>query len=163
MRTTPTAVLAVAAALLSASGAAAGGFATVGLDPLPDGSQAWHAQLTILQHGRTPLDGLRPKLIVERGSVRRVFVAKPAGQPGVYSVEVAFPSGGTWSYVVDDGFTMTHSFPPVRVGGGESAPSADEGPDMRLALAVAAVAGLAAALGSAWLLRTRRRPAPAGG
>ena len=86
---------ALAVSLLLPSAAAAGGFATVGLDSPPDGSGTWRVELTILQHGRTPLDGLDPKVIVERGSVRREFAAEPAGQPGVYRAEVVFPAPGT--------------------------------------------------------------------
>jgi hypothetical protein len=157
---------ALAVSLLLPSGAAAGGFATVGLDPPPDGSRTWPVELTILQHGRTPLDGLNPKVIVERGSVRQVFAAKPAGEPGVYRAEVVFPAPGTWHYVVDDGFTMTHTFPPVDVGNGkrDSSPVEEEqvaastggGPDIPLALAVAVAAGLAAGLAGAAM--RRRRP-----
>jgi hypothetical protein len=153
---------ALALSLLLPSAAAAGGFATVGLDSPPDGSRMWRVELTILQHGRTPLDGLDPKVIVERGSVRRVFAAEPAGQPGVYRAEVAFPGPGTWHYVVDDGFTSTHTFPPVRVGNGKDdsspveAASTGGGPDIPLALAVAAAAGVAAGLAGRAIRRARR-------
>lgn len=210
MRTRHVAGIAVAAALVVPSSAVAGGFATVGVDPLPDGVGAgkpWQVQLTILQHGRTPLDGLAPKLIVERGSVRQTFAARPAGRPGVYRARVVFPNAGTWNYVVDDGFTMTHTFPPVhvRAGGGGKTPvavagagvpatgrggtigvapdsgpsgartpadssgagaradSSGGGPDIGLALALAAVAGLAAALGTATVRGRRPRAAPEGG
>ena len=107
--------LAAVVLALAPASASAGGFATVGVEPLPDGSRSWDAQLTILQHGRTPLDGVHPRVIVERGSVRRSFAARPAGRPGVYHAEVVFPSPGTWAYAVDDGFSMTHTFPPVQV------------------------------------------------
>jgi hypothetical protein len=132
MRTRHVAAIAVAVALMAPSSAAAGGFATVGLDPLPDGigpGKPWQVRLTILQHGRTPLDGLVPEVIAKRGSVRKTFAARPAGRPGVYRARVVFPSAGTWHYVVDDGFTMTHTFPPVRVraGGGGKTPVAAAG------------------------------------
>jgi hypothetical protein len=185
MTTRLAAAIAVAAALLAPAGATAGGFATVGVDPLPDGigpGKDWQVQLTILQHGRTPLEDVEPRVIVKRGSVRRAFAARATGTPGVYRARVVFPTAGTWHYVVDDGFTMTHTFPAVRVrpdGGGKApvaggsspagnsspagevaAGSSGGGPDVLLALAVAAVAGLAAALGSAALRRRRQRPAP---
>jgi hypothetical protein len=113
-------LVAMGMVLLAPATAAAGGWATVGLDPLPDGAPTWHPQLTILQHGVTPLDDLHPRVIVERGSVRRVFPATPTGEPGVYRAAVVFPSAGTWDYVVEDGFTKTHTFPPVRVHAGEA-------------------------------------------
>ena len=153
---------ALAVSLLLPSAATAGGFATVGLDSPPDGSRTWRVELTILQHGRTPLYKLHPKVIVERESVRRVFAAEPAGKPGVYRAEVVFPGPGSWHYVVDDDFSATHSFPPVRVGDGKGdsspveAASTGGGPDIPLALAVAVAAGLAAALAG----RAMRRAHP---
>jgi hypothetical protein len=155
---------ALAVSLLLPSAAAAGGFATVGLDSPPDGGRTWRVELTILQHGRTPLDGLDPKVIVERGSVRRVFAAEPAGESGVYRAEVVFPAPGTWHYVVDDGFSATHTFPPVRVGNGKDdsspleAASTGGGPDIPLALAVAVVAGAAAGLAGRAMRRARPEP-----
>jgi hypothetical protein len=152
---------ALAVSLFLPSAAAAGGFATVGLDSPPDGSRTWRVELTILQHGRTPLDGIDPKVIVERGSVRRVFAAEPAGPTGVYQAEVVFPAPGTWQYVVDDGFSSTHTFPPVHVGNGKDAiapveaASTGGGPDIPLALAAAAAAGLAAGLALRAIRRTR--------
>jgi hypothetical protein len=185
------AAIAVAVTLLAPSGAAAGGFATVGVDPLPNGigpGKSWQVQLTILQHGRTPLEGVDPRVIVQRGSERRTFAAIATRQPGVYRARVVFPSVGTWRYVVDDGFTARHTFPPVRVrAGGDAkasvaapatpkaslagevaappsgAGSSGDGPEIVLALLVAAVAGLAAALASAALRRSRTRTAPEGG
>jgi hypothetical protein len=189
MTTRLAAAVAVAAALAAPSGAAAGGFSTVGVDPLPDGigaGRTWQVQLTILQHGLTPLTNVKPQVIVTRGSERRVFAAAATKWPGVYRAQVVFPSVGTWRYVVDDGFTMTHTFPPVRVrahgggktsvaapaGGASSGPGATarpsgaadgNGPNIALALAVAAVAGSAAGIGSAALQRRHPRSAPEGG
>src|SRR4051812_47902970 len=85
-----------AATLAVASSAAAGGFATVGLSSLPDGTapgRPWHLTLTILQHGRTPLSDLRPAVRIRRagGGRARTFAARPAGRPGVYRVDVVFP------------------------------------------------------------------------
>ena len=59
------AALVVGVALLALPAVAgAGGFATVGLSSLPDGTapgKPWHVTLTILQHGRTPMsDRTRP-------------------------------------------------------------------------------------------------------
>jgi YtkA-like len=156
----------VAAALLAAPASAlGGGFATVGLSSLPDGvapGEPWRVELTVLQHGRTPLDGVDPAVIVtrERGSERRRFPARPAGRPGVYRAAVTFPSAGMWRVVVDDGFTARHRFPALRVGRRPSrvsvlptAASVGGGPNLVLALAAAAVAGIAAGLGSAALRR----------
>jgi hypothetical protein len=186
MRAKLAAIVTVAAALLAPAAATAGGWATVGLEPMPDGvgpQKTWQVQLTLLQHGRTPLQNVEPQVIITRAGHRDVFPARATSEPGVYRAEVVFPTAGTWRYAVDDGFTQTHTFPPVRVteGGGGKAPAglpdlkpavaaADEGPgagaaaeaggdsDLLPAFAIAAAAALAAALGAA-LLRRRRPPA----
>jgi hypothetical protein len=52
------AATALAVALIAPTTSLAGGWATVGLSSLPDGAQpgeAWVVDLTVLQHGRTPL------------------------------------------------------------------------------------------------------------
>jgi hypothetical protein len=173
-------LVAVAAALVAPAGAAAGGWATVGVDPLPEGigpDEPWQVELTILQHGRTPLEGVRPRVIVSRGAAREVFPARATAKPGVYAAEVVFPSAGRWRYVVDDGFTMTHTFPPADVlaggavgrpvksaaaGGGAPADASDGGLEVPLALMVAAT-GLALVVGGAALRRRRPPAAPEGG
>jgi hypothetical protein len=156
----------VAAALLAVpANALGGGFATVGLSSLPDGLEPgdpWRVELTVLQHGRTPADGLHPAVIVTRqgGSERRRFRARAAGRPGVYRATVTFPTAGAWRLVVDDGFSARHRFPVLRVGRASrrasivpAAASVGGGPNVVLALAAAAVAGVAAGLGSAALRR----------
>jgi hypothetical protein len=157
------------AALIAPATAIGGGWATVGLAPPPDDIRAgttWVANLEILQHGVTPLEDVEPKVIVSGAGERQVFRARPTGKPGFYRAEVVFPGGGTWSYEVDDGFTQTHTFPPVKVGGEPATPAPpkaagsasgdDGGPALALALGGVA-AGLAGALALAVL---RRRPHP---
>ena len=173
------------AALAVPTAATAGGWATVGFDPPPDGlapGEPWQVEMTILQHGRTPLEGVKPRVIVTPagGGDRKTFPARATDKPGVYRATVAFPSAGTWRYVVDDGFAAQHNYPPVQVGkGGKKAaaepvaaintasatpPSAgDDGPDLLPALAVAAIAALAAGLGAAFLQRRRGGPSTADG
>jgi hypothetical protein len=191
MRTRLAIVAAVAGALIAPASATAGGWATVGLDPLPDGvgpGKTWEVELTVLQHGRTPLENVRPRVIITRAGDRDVFPARATSEPGVYRAEVVFPSAGTWRYAVDDGFTQTHTFPPVRVreGGTAKAPAtgrdnqpavavAQSGPsggsgddsgggsDLLPAVAIAAVAALAVAFGAALLRRRRPPAAPEGG
>ena len=165
---------AIAAVLAVPTAASAGGWATVGFDPPPEGlapGEPWQVDLTILQHGITPLDGVKPTVIVssEDGEAAS-FPGRPTGKWGVYRATVVFESAGTWRYVVDDGFTARHSYPPVEIGkGGKKAstqpvaavntaaatpPSAgDDGPNVLLALGAAAVAALAAGFGAAFLQR----------
>jgi hypothetical protein len=171
-------VLAAAVAALAVpAGATAGGWATVELDSTPDGlapGESWTVELTILQHGVTPLEGVRPRVIVARagGGERRAFPARATLEPGVYRADVEFASAGTWRYVVDDGFVARHSYPPVTIGrnGGQRPVAAaglggtdGDGPDYLLALAAAAVAGLGAALAAAAVQRRRGGPAPSDG
>jgi hypothetical protein len=122
-------ILAAGALLLALPGVAgAGGFATVGLSSLPDGTapgQSWHVTLTILQHGHTPLSDLRPSVRVASadGQTVRTFAARRAGRPGTYTADVVFPSAGRWTYSIDDGFTQTHTYAPVAIGASASVPA----------------------------------------
>jgi hypothetical protein len=176
---------AIAAVLALPTAATAGGWATVGFDPPPDGlapGEPWRVEMTVLQHGVTPLVGVHPRVIVTpaAGGEREVFPARATGQPGVYVASVAFPTAGTWRYVVDDGFTAKHHFPAVQIGAdgktkaservavantaAATPPSAgDDGPNILLALGAAAIAALAAGFGAAFLQRRRGGPSSAGG
>jgi YtkA-like protein len=178
-------IAAIGAALAVPTAATAGGWATVGFDPPPAGlapGEPWQVDLTVLQHGRTPLEGVHPRVIVrsEEGGEAKSFPARATGKPGVYRAKVVFESAGTWRLAVDDGFSATHRFPAVQVGeggktgGGESVavagaaaatpPSAgDDGPNLLLALGAAAVAAVAAGLGAAFVQRRRGGPSPAAG
>ena len=181
-RTAVPTILAAGALLLALPGVAgAGGFATVGLSSLPDGTapgRPWHVTLTILQHGRTPLSDLRPSVRVASadGQTVRTFAARRAGRPGTYRVAVVFPSAGRWTYAIDDGFTQTHTYAPVAIGASAAAPAltspaASGGPsaapapgasddgggggNVLAALGAALAGGLLAALATARVLRRR--------
>jgi hypothetical protein len=151
-------VLAVVAAAVAVPVASAGGWATVGLDSLPGGTPAggkWSVDMTVLQHGVTPLQGISPVItIVNTDGDSQRFVGTPTGKPGVYHANVVFPSAGTWSYEVWDGFSRTHTFKPVEIG----AP-ADSVPYLPLGLAAALA--LALATGTVLALRRRTSPEPA--
>jgi hypothetical protein len=175
----------IAAALALPAGATAGGWATVGLDPPPDNlapGDAWEVKLTVLQHGRTPLRGVQPRVIVskEEGGEEATFVGSPTREPGVYRANVVFESAGEWKLVVDDDFSARHTFPPVQVAKGSTkaateqvaavntaaatpSPAGDHGPDLLLAFGAAALAALAAGLGAAYLQRRSGGSSPAGG
>ena len=128
-------VIAAASTLALAGTAAAGGWATVQLSSLPRGLSAgepWVVDITVLQHGRTPLDGLKPTLTIRKSPPRitsgvakgrptiRTFAARPTGSPGVYRARIVFPSAGTWRFEVYDGFVQcngarTHRYAPVKI------------------------------------------------
>ena len=185
-RTAVPTILAAGALLLVLPGVAgAGGFATVGLSSLPDGTapgRPWHVTLTILQHGRTPMSDLRPTVRVASadGLTVRTFAARRAGRPGTYTVSVVFPSAGRWTYSIDDGFTQTHTYAPVAIGasaavpalppaaasggqGGTAVPAGSDdggGGNVVAALGAALAGGLLAGLATALVLR-RREPGAA--
>jgi YtkA-like len=176
------AALALAALLTAPAASLGGGWATVGLSSVPEGvkaGQAWVVDLTILQHGRTPLEGVKPKVMLERGigdPDPAVFAARATDEPGVYRARVVFPSAGTWDFKVDDDFSQVHDFGTVKVGSGGEAvaavaasstarpPADSDGGGMSLlgALGIAVAAGLLAAL-VAEALRRRGEPRPAEG
>jgi YtkA-like protein len=147
--------LTLLALALSAS-AAAGGWATVQLSSLPGGTKAggtWTPELTVLQHGRTPLDGVIPVITITAGDgTAKTFTATPTGTPGKYRAEVTFPSGGSWRYQIWDGFSRTHTFAPLTIA------SPDGGGFPRVPVGGAAVAALGIA--ALALLARRRRTAP---
>jgi hypothetical protein len=150
-------LLAVSAALVLAAPAAAGGWATAGLGP-PDGGlgagDTWNAEVTVLQHGQTPLVGVSPVVKISKGGETHDFPAAPTSEPGVYLAKVKFPSEGNWTYQVDDGFGRTHSFAPVQIGTGGGAGFSIPGWTWAL---VAAASGLLVL----FLIARRSRPAAA--
>jgi hypothetical protein len=156
-------VLAVTAAV-AVPAASAGGWATVGLSSLPpsglEPNQAWPVDITVLQHGQTPLAGVTPIVRIrdDRGQVVRSFSAKPTGKSGVYHAVVRFPASGTFAYEIYDGFetyggAQTHTFKPVEIG-----PAGDSFPFLPVGLAAALALGLA---GATIAVLRRRAPEPA--
>jgi hypothetical protein len=162
-RFTLVAAAALAALLMAPATSLGGGWATVGLSSLPDGTQAgeeWNVELTVLQHGRTPLEGVEPRVLIRApgGGEEQVFGAKPTEHAGVYLARVVFPSVGRWTYAVDDDFSQVHELGAVRIGsGGEDAAA---GIALTGALGIAIGAGvLAAFLTAALRRRGQARPA----
>ena len=125
----PLLLLVAISALVLVGTAAAGGWATVKLSSAPKGLSAgepWIVDITVLQHGQTPLAGVKPTVTIRKLAAVRsttgntVFAARPTGRTGVYRARVVFPSAGTWRFAVYDGFTQyggarTHTFAPVKI------------------------------------------------
>jgi hypothetical protein len=157
-------LLVLTLALVAAPVAGAGGWATVSLSSLPPGGLApddkWPVDITVLQHGETPLAGVTPVVTVRDGGGNAVgrFTATPTGKTGVYHAVVQFPATGTYRYEVYDGFetygqARTHTFAPVEIG-----PAGTEFPYEAVAIGLL----LALALGLGILtLRRGRAPEPA--
>jgi hypothetical protein len=142
----------------------AGGWATVGLSSTPEGAkpgEPWVVDMTILQHGRTPLEGVSPSLTIINGDARRTFPAEATDEPGVYRVSVTFPSRGLWRYEVDDGFISgrPHTFKAVQIGAPETPATSGEGGSASPWL----IGGLALLAAAAGVLVFARRPRRRGG
>ena len=128
-------IVAAAVALVFASTALAGGWATVRLGSSPKGMTAdepWVVDITVLQHGLAsqPLCCVKPTVTIHRVAKGRstsaalkkslTFRARPTSRTGVYRARVVFPDAGTWRYEVYDAFNMyggahTHKFAPVTI------------------------------------------------
>jgi hypothetical protein len=158
-------LLVLAVSLVAVPAAGAGGWATVGLSSLPpsglEPNEAWPVDVTVLQHGQTPVAGLTPVVRVrdDGGKVVGTFTGTATDAKGVSHAVVRFPGEGTYSYEVYDGFTQyggaqTHTFKPVEIG----APTASF-PWWQLGLALTLALGLVAAT-IAFLRRDRGEPAP---
>ena len=171
---TTTVALAALAALAVPAASMAGGWATVGLETLPAGvgpGETWVAEATILQHGQTPLEGVKPRVLIDDNQGGgRAFAALPTDEPGVYRARVVFPQAGSWRVSVEDGFSQTHSYGEFEIGAGGGAaaagPPADGGLGVWAALGLSLAAGGAAFLAVALLGRRRSgsvRPTPAEG
>ena len=111
-------VAALALAVLVPATALAGGWATVQLSSTPTGARAgvpWVVQLTVLQHGQTPLADLQPRVRITQGTLARQFLARPTAKTGVYRARVVFPKAGMWRWSIWDGFSRTHTYTAVRI------------------------------------------------
>ncbi len=131
----PLIILAAALALVGASTALAGGWATVKLSSSPkdvSAGEPWVVNIRVLQHGLAsqPLCCLKPTITIRKiaaarsasssSKVSKTFRAKWMSNLGVYRARVVFPSAGTWRYEVWDGFVQyggarTHTFAPVKI------------------------------------------------
>jgi len=113
---------ALVVALASVGAAAGGGWATVGFAPLPDGTAAgetWKPEITVLQHGKTPLGGLTPVVRISGDGDTRSFTASETSEVGVYEADVVFPSSGEWRVVIESGFGASNvTYGPVTIGPG---------------------------------------------
>ena len=113
---------ALVAALAVLATANAGGWATVGFAPLPDGTaegETWTPKITVLQHGQTPLGGLSPVVTISNDSDSQTFTAIETASVGVYEADVVFPANGEWRILIHSGFGDSHvTYGPVVIDSG---------------------------------------------
>ena len=158
--------LAVLVAAVLAPSAAAGGWATVQLSAVPtDGMKSGTTlpiDITVLQHGRTPLEGVTPVFRIrdEAGKLLASYRGAPTGRAGVYHVDARIPDARTMRYEVYDGFTeyggaTTHTYAPVSI----ASSGTDDGSFPTRPVAGVAIA-LALAAAGVFLLLRRKRPSP---
>lgn len=110
--------LALILALVFAVPAFAGGWAVIVLDELPTDIVAGKPVtigFTVLQHGKTPMDGLEPTItaVLSKDEQFKVIV-KPYGAPGHYAVDLTFPKKGDWNWSIQ-AFTMKQLMPMLTV------------------------------------------------
>jgi hypothetical protein len=123
------ALLLVLAVLVPAGVAKAGGWATVELGEAPSGLEAgkpWKVELIVKQHGITPMADVTPSItIVSSKGAEKTFPARPTGTIGHYVANVQFPSAGTWSARISDGFTdaTPHRISTLNVVGNAASPA----------------------------------------
>lgn len=149
---------ALAGALALAPAASAGGWASVGFAPLPDGTSAgstWSPTIYVKQHGVTPLAGLQPVVEVynDTGAVTK-FIASETAEVGAYQADVVFPSQGDWSVTIHSGFGDSRvTYGPLAIG----APAVGGGDSRELPVLGLGVALLALLGGVALVLARRAR------
>ena len=150
---------AIVCALALPTLASAGGWATIGFEPLPDGTSAggaWTPTIFVKQHGVTPLAGLQPMVILEEtgSGASTTFLATAGSESGVYHADVVFPSAGDWRVTIQSGFGDSQvTYGPVTVG--DAAPGGGSEPLPVIAFGVLALAALGA-FGMVAVRRSRR-------
>ena len=156
-----------AAVLLSTLGPAqvsAGGWAITSLDPFeqPVAGQATTIGFTILQHGVTPVDlddvGIR---VFAEGKAGQFFpaVADGPGRVGHYTAHVVFPSVGTFTWLVEQGYFAPQDLGQITITSGVAPPSAASSSPQPAALryGLPLIAALCLVVVVAETVRDRRR------
>jgi hypothetical protein len=96
------------------------------MDELPGEFQAgetYQLGYTILQHGKTPVDGAETEITVRNPATGETlrFVGQADGKPGHYVAEVTFPEGGSWTWSVTQGAFAVHELGELSVGAAQAA------------------------------------------
>lgn len=96
--------LALTLALIAVLPVWAGGWSVVTLDELPGqitAGQPVEIGFMVLQHGKTPLDGLTPIITARLDSGKPItFAAEEEGETGHYVATLTFPQEGQWEWEI---------------------------------------------------------------
>ena len=97
---------------------AAGGWATITADPLPEqisvGAKV-PLNFLIKQHGVTPLAGLKPTVLINQGSdAPTKFSASPGKAKGWYTATLSFAKPGDWHITIESGFGKSKTTLPIQ-------------------------------------------------
>ena len=91
---------------------AAGGWAVITLDDLPDAiavGKPITLTFTVRQHGHTPLDNLRPSIDAALAGGEHIRAdAVWAGEKGRYRSTLTLPDTGQWRLTINSGFGSSH-------------------------------------------------------
>jgi hypothetical protein len=167
------AALAAALALVwavGAAGAGAGGWAMTSVEDMPaalEPGEPVDVELTVLQHGQTPVSGESVTVVVGPVDGRMLrFPATPTGQPGHYRAQILVDSGGSWPWYVEQGIFGPQDLGRLDVGDVGGGSGSDPGSGSLTAplparVALTAAAGLAVLVAVAMWRRSRDRQAPA--
>jgi hypothetical protein len=159
------ALAALVAALAVPATAGAGGWATIGFAPLPDDlepGETWKPEITILQHGVTPLDGLSPTVTIAGAETSDVFTATATGTPGKYVANVVFEQAGSYGVTIDSTFGESRlTYGPVTIEASETT-AGTGGSDSRFVTVLAVLGGALVLAAAAFAVVRQRRMRPAG-
>ena len=103
----------------------AGGWAVITLDEIQTGVVAGEPLtigFTVLQHGKTPMEGLDPTITATSSNSESFMVhAKPEGETGHYAATLTFPAEGNWTWSIR-AFSMEQVMPELSVAAPIAAP-----------------------------------------
>lgn len=99
-------LFATLALLIGSTLVSAGGWAVVTLDQVPSqviAGQPISIGFMVRQHGRTPINGLSPKITATRADTNDSFnaVAVQQGAVGHYVAMLTFPNAGAWNWAIN--------------------------------------------------------------
>lgn len=119
-------------ALVAATTAFAGGWATITVEELPASvvaGQPLTLRYSVRQHGVRLLPGLTGRIEATSGTLRASAVGKATKDTGYYAAAITFPKAGEWTITIHSGFmTSQTTLQPLRVVDAASTASAGLAP-----------------------------------